>query len=394
MPSELPLQAFMLQIENSLSEGGFIALALKHYTGTEEHLKKIDIRKILVKREKKLSFTFHYKTRDIVKNYDISQSQEIIQNYLESGFSVATLFTTEFDLHFENVKDRKATLKRSNPTQSEPASLEHDRSKNRLIATQGKQYLHDLKITDDAGNVLKHAQDKYRQINKYVEILSGLIKAVPDGSLQNIVDMGSGKGYLTFALYDYLTTVMKLNPVVTGVEYRADLVELCNRISKASNFTGLNFVQGSIAEYDSSSVNLLIALHACDTATDDAIYKGITAGAELIVVSPCCHKQIRREIEAHKTSNDLDFLMRHGIFLERQAEMVTDGLRALILEYFGYTTKVFEFISDAHTPKNVMIAGIKNPKASVRDANILQRIKDAKAYFGITSHHLEKLMDL
>ena len=384
----------MLQIENSLSEGGFIALALKHYTGTEEHLKKIDIRKILVKREKKLSFTFHYKTRDIVKNYDISQSQEIIQNYLESGFSVATLFTTEFDLHFENVKDRKATLKRSNPTQSEPASLEHDRSKNRLIATQGKQYLHDLKITDDSGNVLKHAQDKYRQINKYVEILSGLIKAVPGGSLQNIVDMGSGKGYLTFALYDYLTTVMKLNPIVTGVEYRADLVELCNRISKTSNFTGLNFVQGSIAEYDSSSVNLLIALHACDTATDDAIYKGITAGAELIVVAPCCHKQIRREIEAHKTSNDLDFLMRHGIFLERQAEMVTDGLRALILEYFGYTTKVFEFISDAHTPKNVMIAGIKNPKASVRDANILQRIKDAKAYFGITSHHLEKLMDL
>jgi hypothetical protein len=385
---------FMLQVRDSLSKGSFVKLSLKHYTGVEDQLKKIDIRKILIKREEKLSFTCHYTTRDIIKNYSIPESLNKIQDYLNNGFHVSTLFTMEFDLHLETIRGRKETLRRSNPTQSAPASLDHDRSKTRLIAAEGKQYLRDLKITDDAGQVLKSAQDKYRQINKYIEILDALIRQVPAGSLRNIADMGSGKGYLTFALYDYLTSVMKLNPAVTGVEVRAELVDLCNRIAKNSNFSSLNFVQGRIDDYGSKDVDLLIALHACDTATDDAIHKGITAGAELIVVAPCCHKQIRREIESHKSRNDLDFLMRHGIFLERQAEMVTDGLRALILEYFGYTVKVFEFISDAHTPKNVMIAGIKNPEAKELDPAILQKIKNAKAYFGISSHHLEKLMGI
>jgi len=148
-------------------------------------------------------------------------------------------------------------------------------------------------------------------------------------------------------------------------------------------------------------VNLLIALHACDTATDDAIFKGIKANAELIVVAPCCHKQIRREIEQHKVKNDVSFLTKYGIFLERQAEMVTDGIRALILEYFGYKTKVFEFISDAHTPKNVLVVGVKkSPKSGVRSPQfdeqnaILEKIKASKAYFGIEYHHLERLLDL
>jgi hypothetical protein len=111
-------------------------------------------------------------------------------------------------------------------------------------------------------------------------------------------------------------------------------------------------------------------------------------------VAPCCHKQIRRQLEAGKASNELDFLTKYGIFLERQSEMITDGIRALILEYFGYKTKVFEFISDAHTPKNVMIAGIKNPKARLKDNRILQKINNAKAYFGIKYHHLEKMMEI
>jgi hypothetical protein len=175
------------------------------------------------------------------------------------------------------------------------------------------------------------------------------------------------------------------------VEYRPDLVDLCNQVAKDSRFDGLSFVQGTIEEYDSIGTNILIALHACDTATDDAIYKGITAQADLIVVAPCCHKQIRREIEKHNAHNELDFLTKHGIFLERQAEMVTDGIRAMILEYFGYTTKVFEFISDTHTPKNVLIVGTRNSKSPAQDKAVLAKIKQAKEYFGIGYHHLERL---
>ena len=175
---------------------------------------------------------------------------------------------------------------------------------------------------------------------------------------------------------------------------RPDLVTLGNKIATESQFAGLNFVEGTIDNYDSAGVNILIALHACDTATDDAIYKGIKAGADLIVVAPCCHKQIRREMEKNNTANELDFLLKYGTFLERQAEMVTDGLRGLLLEYAGYKVKIFEFISDAHTPKNVLIVGIRNEKPTVDTSKILEKIKEKKSYFGITQHHLEKRLGL
>lgn len=379
---------FLSALEESLRDGGFVKLALGAYKGPEDQLKQIHVRRIQIKREEKLSFTYRYKTRDIVKNHGLPEGVDMLREALASGFHAATLYTTGFDLVLD---DR--SLKKKPASQTAPAPSGHDREKKRLIETEGKTYLHALGITDAQGNVFKNAQDKYRQINRYVEILSGLINNLPPERLNKIVDMGSGKGYLTFALYDYLIGI-GLHPEVTGVEYRADLVALCNKIAAEAQFTGLHFAQGSIADYDCADANILIALHACDTATDDAIYKGITAGAELIVVAPCCHKQIRREIEKGGIHNDLDFLMKHGIFVERQAEMVTDGLRALILEYYGYTTKVFEFISDAHTPKNVLIVGTKSSRAPASDPAILDSIQAAKAYFGIASHHLEKRLGL
>lgn len=388
------IEDFLSATNTSLSDGSFAKLTLGHYKGSDKDLKNISIKKVLIKRQEKLSFTFHYKTRDIVKNHTPEDAMGLIEDSLNTGFLAATLMTTGFDMTLETPSADKTILRKKDPTHKTPPTLTHDREKNRMIGTLGKPYLRDLKITDGNGNVLKTAQDKYRQINKYVEILSTLIKDIPPERLKKIVDMGSGKGYLTFALYDYLANTLKLEPQVTGVEFRPDMVDLCNKIAKASAFENLSFVQGSIENYDSTGANIMIALHACDTATDDAIYKGITAEAELIVVAPCCHKQIRREIESSKSHNDLDFLMKHGIFVERQSEMVTDALRAMILEYYGYTTKVFEFISDAHTPKNVLIVGIKNPKAKLKDPALLAKIRDAKVYFGITEHHLEKMLGI
>ncbi len=231
------------------------------------------------------------------------------------------------------------------------------------------------------------AQDKFRQINRYVEILGPLLKAIPRRKLDKIVDMGAGKGYLTFAVADYLANTLHVEAQTVGVELRPELVELCNGIAAKAGLNNLSFAQGSIDGYDSAGTSVLIALHACDTATDDAIAKGIAAEAELIVVAPCCHKQIRREIETANAPTPLDYLLRHGIFVERQAEMVTDGIRALILEYFGYSTKVFEFISDQHTPKNVLIVGQRTK--GERDPAILAKIAEAKAMFGIRQHYLE-----
>ena len=384
----------MLSLQSSLTDYTFVKLSLGNYKGKEENLKNIYVKRILIKGEEKLSFTYRYKTRDIVKNYFLEEGIQKIREFLSQEFYVATLFTTAFDLGFENLHNKKFIIRKNAATILTVPSADHDRNKNRLISANEKPYLTELKITDETGKVLPNSQDKYKQINHYIEILSTLIREIPEKETLKVVDMGSGKGYLTFALYDYLTNVLKIKSEVTGVEFRPELVELCNTIAKNTGFNKLNFEQGTIEKYKNSDTNILIALHACDTATDEAIFKGITSQADLIVVAPCCHKQIRRQIEEGKATNDLDFLTKYGIFLERQAEMVTDGIRALIMEYFGYKTKVFQFISDAHTPKNVMIVGVKIQGIHVKNEMILQKIKDSKTYFGIKYHHLEKLMGI
>jgi SAM-dependent methyltransferase len=386
--------SFIKTVDQALADNSFVSITLGNYKGIEPALKNIYVKKILIKKEEKLSFTYRYQTRDIVKNFATHEAMENITKALSEGFKFATVFTTQFDLIIEQTKNENFSIKKIAATKTDLPSLQHDKEKKRLIDTNNKPYLHELKITDAAGNVFKATQDKYRQINHYIEILSSLIKELSEKQLLTVVDMGSGKGYLTFALYDYLTNVVNINTEVTGVEFRTDLVKLCNKIAASSNFKKLFFEEGTIDSYDSVNTNILIALHACDTATDDAIQKGITANADLIVVAPCCHKQIRREIEKHKAANDVDFITKHGIFLERQAEMVTDSIRAMVLEYFGYKTKVFEFITDAHTPKNIMIVGIKNNALPYKSPMVLDKIKAAKKYFGVEVHHLEKAMGI
>ena len=383
------LNEFFDLLRGGLLEGAFVKLSLGNYQGTKIELKKIFCKKILIKREEKLSFTYQYKTKDIVKNYDEAEALKLIK-YFINDFHTGSLFVTGVEISYEYRRDDIFIKRREDETIA-PATLSHDREKIRLVQPKGKTYLHDLKITDEKGEVYKNAQDKFRQINKYIEILSPLVKNFPEDQKLNIVDMGSGKGYLTFALYDYLLEAGRQSDV-SGIEYREDMVNLCNNIADKSGFDGLKFIKSSIEEFASENIDVLIALHACDTATDDAIYKGIKAGAGVIVVAPCCHKQIRREIEKNKPGNDLDFATRHGIFMERHAEMITDGLRAMILEYCGYATKVFEFISDAHTAKNVMIVATKKSDAQVDKTAIKKKISDAKTYFGITNHHLEKVM--
>ena len=388
-------EQFIALLNKSLIENTFVKLTLANYKGTTEDLKNCYLKRIQIKQEDKLSITYRYQTKDIVKNYSITEGVSIINGFITQGaFRLATLFSIDFDSVFEYINKDKTNLKKNKATHTQLQSLEHNSQKKRLIIADGKSYLHQLNITDEKGNVIKNAQDKFKQINHYVELLSPLIKNLKKYETLQVADMGAGKGYLTFALFDYLSNVLKLNAKVTGVEFRKDLVDLCNEIAKKSNFNGLTFVEGTIDNYDAKNTNVLIALHACDTATDDAIHKGITANADLIVVAPCCHKQIRKEIEKHKIKNDLDFLLKHGIFSERQAEMVTDGLRSLILEYFGYSTKVFEFVSDVNTPKNVMIVAERKAKTETQKQEILAKIKATKLYFGIEFHQLEKLMGL
>lgn len=382
---------FIGAFTESLEKEIFSHLALNHYQGKEPALKKIIIRRILIKGQENLSFTYRYQTRDIVKNHPVKEGINIIGNFLHDEWNHAILYTLQNDLVFQR-QGKIIHLNKAPASTKELPTITHDKPKQRLIKAEDASYLQELKLADGNGKIYQNAQDKYRQINKFIEIFAGLLKDSGLDENIRVLDMGSGKGYLTFALYDYLANTMGLNPEVIGIEYRQDMVDLCNGIAQKVRFEKLGFVQSAIKDYPIDDLDVLIALHACDTATDEALASGIKAGAKIILCSPCCHKQIRREMEKNKPKNDMNFLTRFGTFQERHAEMVTDGLRALILEYFGYKTNAFEFISDAHTPKNIMITAVKTTITDERKQEILNELQQAKAYFGITTHHLETLV--
>ncbi|MBL8591844.1 MAG: SAM-dependent methyltransferase, partial [Devosia sp.] len=378
MDTSLPkIDQFLAALDSAVADGSFVRLALRLPFGADETLKSIDIKPATSREQLKLSFTFHHQTRDLVQNHPPAGAIGQLRRLIEKDFHQAFLYTTRFDLQLDS-QGKSPRLKQSEPTSKAPASLSHDRAKARPIPAAGKKWLTELGVTGADGQVLKAAGDKFRQINRYVEILGPLLKAIPEGKLNRVVDMGAGKGYLTFAVADYLKQNLGRSAEVVGVEFRDDLVKFCNDTARATGIGNLSFAQGTIENFDSAGADVLIALHACDTATDDAIAKGIAAGSELIVVAPCCHKQIRREIETSNRGNALDFLMKHGIFVERQAEMVTDAMRAMILEHFGYSTKVFEFISDVHTPKNVLIVATRTKRG--KDASQLKKLAEAKEF--------------
>lgn len=387
------IEEFVDAFAAAFGDGSLVRLKLGGYHGPEAELKSAEGRKVALKAGERLSLVWRYKTRDITKNYDLDEATALLREGLAEEFRSARLSTTGLDLTFER-NGEKVRLKREAVTDRAAASTSHDRAKNRPLADAARPWLHALGITDASGRVRNDAQDKFRQINKMVEIFAPLIQAIPGGKPLRIVDMGAGKGYLTFALYDYLTNTAGTAVDMVGVEFRKSLVDLCNGIATESGFTGLRFVEGSILDYDASGASAVIALHACDTATDDAIAKGIAAGAELIAVAPCCHKQIRREMEAGKPEGELDVLLKHGVFLERQAEMVTDGLRSLMLEASGYRTRVFEFVPDAHTPKNVLIVAQKDGRMGRDREAMLSKIAETKRFFGIGRHYLEGLLGL
>lgn len=389
-------EKFLLDLNLLIENKSLIKLSLGNYKGAETSLKNIYIKPVEIKQELMLSFVYRHLTKDITKNYSIEDAIGEIKGLVGfKGFRQVNVQLIEENLVFQMNKKAEWRVQQEKVAEREGQSYSHDHQKERKLTSSSKPYLHQLNLTDSEGKVYKNAQDKWKQINHYIELLSSSLVNLPREKRLKVVDMGAGKGYLTFALYDYLKNNLQRDVEVVGVEFRKDLVDFCNQVAKDSGFKGLSFVEGTIEDYISEGpIDVLIALHACDTATDDAIFKGIQNESSLIVVAPCCHKQVRRELEAVKAKNDLDFMIKYGIFLERHAEMLTDSIRSLIMEYYGYEMRVMQFISDQHTPKNVMLVGLKKSTDSKKQVEILNKIQELKQYFGIGYQHLERLCGL
>ncbi len=383
-----PTPTFLATLQDSLEEGYFIKLTLSKSAPKTASLQNIYGRLILVKGQRQLSLTYRYPTQDVVKNLPFSEAMETITALLGKDFLLATLRTTRQDLVLQYNKKRRARLQVQQPSSRQAPSLAHNQAKQYLIE-EDAPFLEQLGLAK-AGRVLKAHQDKYRQINKYVEIMAGLLAPLDSDTPLQIVDMGSGKGYLTFALAHYLQQQQRA-AFITGIELREHLTDFCNTQANALQWPHLRFVAQDINEYDGAAMDVLIALHACNTATDLALAKGIRSEAAVLVVAPCCHRQVRQQLAA--PDNAWKGLLKHGILLERQAELLTDGIRALLLEAEGYRSKVFEFISSEHTAKNLMITGIRQPIAPEQKALALAQIAALKAEFGLTTHYLEKLLE-
>jgi len=384
-------KSFIEKLELFISAKELVKVQLTGKRNKLSDLKKIIITGVELKKSYCLNFVYRHNTKDITKNYQIPEGIDLIIKALETDFYNAELISTTEHLQLIILPNEKVQLKNLQPTLQKTVTLTHDRIKERLIEPSENIYLRELGITNANWEIRREMSDKYKQINKYIELLAPYLNDFSKFESIHFADMGSGKGYLTFALYDYLANKLKINTKATGVEYREDMVNLCNNIAQKANFEGLKFIEGTIEKAKLEKIDILIALHACDTATDEAIFRGINSNAELIVCAPCCHKQIRK---AFNVSNELSNVTKFGILKERQAEIITDTLRAMIMEAFGYKTNVFEFISLEHTPKNVMIVGKKSRNEKPDKENILKNIAAIKQIFGIDKHYLETLLGI
>ena len=285
-------------------------------------------------------------------------------------------------------KGKPSLHRQANERQALPPQP-HDREKQRLVGLD-TPFLAALGVTTPEGELVPAMARKFKQINKFVEVLDHALQAstLQPPTTIRVADFGSGKGYLTFAVHHHLTHALGREADVTGVELRPDLVALCNKAAARLGLAGLHFEHGDVREREPQALDIMIALHACDTATDHAIHLGIRSGAALIVCSPCCHKQLRPQL---KSPAVMAPMLQHGIHLGQQAEMLTDSLRALLLQAHGYDTQVFEFVSLEHTSKNKMILAVKRAEALPAEP-VLAQIRAIKDFYAVREHCLETLL--
>ena len=389
-----PKTQFINRLNESWKSGTFVKLTLGHPAVADSPLRKLLFRPVIIKGETRWSVVSRFVTRDETKNITGAEAISLVDFKLGTEFLSANLFTQTEDVQLELGKKPRL---RSVPVNREAATLTHDRDKDAWIDPTA-EYLAALGVTDSRGKVRERMGDKYRQIERFVDLLasafreSSLTKRSLDVPI-TFCDMGSGKGYLTFAAVDYFARIEKRAVNATGVEARADLVTLCNKVATGCGFDGLRFEQNTIEVCSlPEKLDVLVALHACNTATDDALASGIRAGAEIILAAPCCHKEIRPQMVLESPLRDV---LRHGIFAERHAEMATDALRALILEREGYRVRVTEFVAAEHTAKNVMLIATRRAEAALNRAaqlEIDERIAALKKFYGIQHHRLEQLL--
>ncbi len=397
IPKRDALDDFVDAFAAAVASGAWRSLVLSKQRDPSSDLKRVTLRPAAIRGEARVAIVHRHTTRDLTRHVARADATGAARDELRAGFDHATLKLDDAELQLLTSRKGRRTLVRSRgspppPSASEGATPAHDRARHRIVPIESR-FLVELGVTDAQHRVVPAMARKWRQIDKFVEVFDQAWRssALVGAHAMTVVDFGCGKGALTFAVHDHLRR-HGVDATVVGFELRAELVDEANRIAARIGAQGLSFVAGDLRSHAVPAMDVTIALHACDTATDHALDLGIQAAAAILVVSPCCHKELRPQLTAHAAGAPLAPLRRHGVHLGQQAEMLTDSLRVLALESTGYDAKVFEFVSPEHTGKNKMILATRRAAASVAEARARDEIEVVKTYWGIREQCLERLL--
>lgn len=325
-------------------------------------ISKVRIRPVLLKGEIKYQCSETHGTKELHKNYDKRELIDRIEHWMAEDFRQLQLESQKGTGSVLVSKKGKMTVryKRSRNTEGAGSELSHNRKK-KYILEEGRpvEFLVDLGVMTPEGKIVHSKYDKFRQINRFLEFIEDILPRLSREREVTILDFGCGKSYLTFAMYYYLKILKEYDVNIIGLDLKADVIMHCNELSEQYGYEKLRFLQGDIASYTGTDhVDMVVTLHACDTATDYALAKAVAWGAEVILSVPCCQHELNGQIRNEMLSPVLSY----GILKERMAALITDGLRAQLLTEAGYDTQILEFIDMEHTPKNLLIRAVRNGK--------------------------------
>ena len=358
--------------------------------GSDQSWVKVVVRPVEIKGQIHLQFSYFDEKKDITKNY-LEEAEAKVNELLALPFRNIFIESAAGNLQVNVSKKGKALVNETKPSK-ETTDLAHDRQKNKILtAENAAPFLKAIGIMTEDGRIRADMQRKFKQINEFLRLVdeTGSLPA-QSGQPIHVVDFGCGSGHLTFAMYFYLREILQLDAHVTGVDIKRELIDQLQTKSEALGWSRLKFQTGYIADYESDvRPEVVLALHACDTATDDALAKGIGWGSKLIICAPCCQHELQEQMARTELPDPLAPIFQHGIFFERMGDILTDTFRANILRIMGYRTDITEFIPIEHTGKNLMIRSVKT--SPIGEARWVQEYRDLKSFWQLTPY-LEKIL--
>lgn len=352
------MENLIQMINESMSEYKLNQIVLsKVRKKDEDAFHKVTVKPVKIQGKIVYQFVYQYAKKVFHNNMEREQAVDACRELVSTYFRQVNLFTTEGDYQAMISKKGKVHLKKKPPTKV-AVEVEHNRQKKYVLSEHTPyDFLVKLKVMNKEGKVLAKRYDKFKQLNRFLEMVADCLEHLPKERTIHIVDFGCGKSYLTFALYHYLVKLQGLDVQITGLDLKEDVISFCNKTARELEYDGLTFIHGDIAEFtERDQVDMMVTLHACDTATDAALVKAIGWDASVILSVPCCQHELFNQIQ----NPVMKPMLKHGIIKEKLSSLVTDSMRGNILEIMGYNVQMLEFIDMEHTPKNILIRAFKH----------------------------------